>query len=182
MASLSDFSSSELELVVGLPYKVGVFVSHADDEDGEIDDDKEMAALEACLKAIASLHEDKPFTSEVMRQCMSMRSDWPRWAAQSFHVTDEAAKASALLSARVSESEAKNYKAALMEIATTVAQAYGEFGDFDDNDSSGGLFGGLVSKISDTLSSLSADDANHPMNVSASEDHAIEALRVALQG
>ena len=63
MTTLSDFSASELELLVSLPYKVGVYVSHADDEDGEVDDEREMAALESCIKAIASLREDKPFAS-----------------------------------------------------------------------------------------------------------------------
>jgi len=181
MASLSDFSASELELLVSLPYKVGVFVSHADDEDGELDDDKEMGALEACIKAIAALHADKPLTADIMRQSLSMRMDWPRWAAQSFHVPDEARRAMALMQAKASETEQKNYASALIEIATTVAQAYGEFGEFDDDDTSGSVFGGLVSKISGALSSLTSDDAAHPMNVSAAEDTALEALRGALK-
>jgi len=180
MASLSGFSASELELLISLPYKVGVFVSHADDADGEIDDDKEMAALEACIKAIARLHDDKPLTADIMRQSLSMKTEWPRWAAQSFHVPDEARQAVVLLQGHASETEVKNYCAALVEVATTVAQAYGEFGEFDDEDTSGGIFGGLVSKISGTLSSLSADDANHPMNVSAAEDNALAQLKSAL--
>ncbi len=181
MTTLSDFSASELELLVSLPYKVGVYVSHADDEDGEVDDEREMAALESCIKAIASLREDKPFASETMNQALNMKSEWPRWAAQSFNVPDEAAQAKALLASRASESETKNYCAALMEIATTVAQAYGEFGEFDDEES-GGLFGSIVGKITSSLSALSSEDANHPMNVSAAEDTAISALRNALKG
>lgn len=100
---------------------------------------------------------------------------------QSFNVPDEAAQAKALLASRASESETKNYCAALMEIATTVAQAYGEFGEFDDEES-GGLFGSIVGKITSSLSALSSEDANHPMNVSAAEDTAISALRNALKG
>ena len=181
MTSLSDFSGSELELIASLPYKVGVFVSHADDADGETDDEKEMAALEACIKAIAGLHDDQPFTAEVLGQTLSMKTEWPRWAAQSFNVPDAAREGAVLLQGRASESEFKNYCAALMEIASTVAQAYGEFGEFDDDDSSGGVFSGLVSKIAGGLSSLSADDDNHPMNVSAAEDTAINVLRDALK-
>ncbi len=180
MASISDFSGSELELLACLPYKVGVFVSHADDADGEVDDDKEIAALETCIKVIARLHEGKPFTSEVMKQTLAMKTEWPRWAAQSFNAAEDARNASSLLQGRVSEAECKNYRGALMEIASTVAQAYGEFGEFDEEDSSGGIFGGLVGKIAGTLSSLSADDANHPMNVSAAEDSALAELKSAL--
>ena len=178
MTSISEFSGSELELLISLPYKVGVFVSYADDEDGERDDEKEMAALEACIKAIARLHEDKPFTAEVMQQTLAMKSEWGNWAAQSFGTPDAAGQAAALLSARASDTEQKNYKAALMEIASTVAQAYGEFGEFED-ESEGGL-AGLIGKITGGLSKLSGDDADHPMNVSAAEDSAIEQLRAAL--
>ncbi len=182
MTTLDDFSSSELELLSSLPYKVGVYVSHADDEGGEEDDEREMDALESCIKAIASLNDDKPFAAEAMRQTLAMRSEWPRWAAQNFKVPEEAAQAKALLAGRANEQECKNYCAALMEIATTVAQAYGEFGEFDDDDEGGGLFGSIVGKITSTLSGVSADDANHPMNVSAAEDTAINTLRNALKG
>ena len=178
MTSVSDFSASELELIASLPYKVGVFVSYADDEDGERDDEKEMAALEACIKAIAGLHEDKPFTADVMRQTLAMKTEWAGWAAQSFQVPEAASQAVALLQSRASETEQKNYKAALMEIATTVAQAYGEFGEFED-ECEGGL-SGLIGKITGGLSKITSDDADHPMNVSAAEDSAIEQLRSAL--
>lgn len=181
MTTLADFSASELELIASLPYKVGVYVSHADDEGGEEDDEREMDALESCMKAIASLHEDKPFTSEAIRQTMVMRSEWPRWAAQSFNVPEEAAQAKVLLAGRANEQETKNYCIALMEIATTVAQAYGEFGEFEDHEKTG-LFGSIVGNITKKLSGLSEDDANHPMNVSAAEDNAITALRAALKG
>ncbi len=181
MSTLSDFSDTERELLVCLPYKVGVFVSHADDEDGEIDDEKEMAALEACIKAIVGLHEDKPFTAEVMRQTLAMKENWPQWAAQSWGVPDEVARAVSILRAQASESELKNYRASLMEVAATVAQAYGEFGEFEDEDSSGGLFGGLVGKITGGLAKLGADDDNHPMNISAAEDTALSQLRSALK-
>ncbi|MEZ5814095.1 MAG: hypothetical protein R3E13_05145 [Alphaproteobacteria bacterium] len=180
MTSLSDFAASERELLLSLPYKVGVFVSHADDVDGEHDDEKEMGALEACIKAIARLHEDKPLSAEIMRGCLSEKAQWPRWAAQSFNTPEAAREAAILLEARASESEFKNYRGALMEIATTVAQAYGEFDAFDEGESGGGFFGGLVSKIAGGFSALSADDVNHPMNVSAAEDGALAELRAAL--
>lgn len=181
MTSLADFTASELELIASLPYKVGVYVSHADDEGGEDDDEREMDSLESCMKAIASLQEDKPFTAEAIRQTMVMRSEWPRWAAQSFKVPEEAAQVKALLAGRANEQETKNYCRALMEIATTVAQAYGEFGEFEEEDE-GGVFGSILGKITSKLSGMSADDANHPMNVSAAEDNAINTLREALRG
>lgn len=183
MTSVSDFSASELELLASLPYKVGVFISHADDEDGEIDDEKEIAALEACINAIAGLHEDKPFTAEVMQQTLQMKTEWPRWAEEGIFQTPKyAQQAVVLLQGRASEQELKNYRSSLVQIATTVAQAYGEFGEFDDDDTSGGLFGGIVSKLSSAVASITADDDNQPMNVSAAEDTALAELKAALRG
>lgn len=182
MSTLADFSDEERALLVCLPYKVGVFIGHADDVEGEQDDDREMAALETCIRAIAGLHADKPFTSEVFAQTLAMKDEWAGWAAQSWHVPDEARAAVASLRARASEGTLKNYRAALMEIATTVAQAHGEFGQFDeDEDTSGGIFGGLVSKITQGLARLGEDDADHPMNISASEGGALSQLREALK-
>lgn len=183
MTSISDFSGSELELIISLPYKAGVFISHSDDEDGEVDDEKEMSALASCIQAIAKLHDDKPFTAEVMGQTLAMKSEWARWAEEGIFQTPKyAQQAVALLNGRASEQEVKNYRAAILQIATTVAQAYGEFGEFDDEDSGGGLFSGLASKISGALSSLNADDDNQPMNVSAAEEAALAELRAALKG
>lgn len=147
MSSLSDFSDTDRALLVCLPYKVGVFVSYADDEGGERDDKQEMDRLEECIMAIAGLHISKPFTAEIMRETVEMREQWSQWAAQSWHVPEEAEQAVKVLKSRVSDEELKNYRAALMEIATTVAQAYGEFGEFDDPDEGGGIFGSILAKL-----------------------------------
>ena len=42
-------------LIIALPYKVGVWMSHTDDVEGELDDEREMKALEHILKSIAHL-------------------------------------------------------------------------------------------------------------------------------
>jgi len=181
MSSLADFSDDERALLVCLPYKVGVFVSYADDESGERDDEREMDRLEECIMAIACLHVSKPFTAEIMRETVEMRDKWPQWAAQSWHVPEEAEKVVNILKSRVSDEELKNYRAALMEIGTAVAEAYGEFGEFDDPDEGGGIFGSILTKITKNLSGLTQDDENHPMNISAAEDSALSQLRSALK-
>ena len=64
----------------------------------------------------------------------------------------------------------------LVEIATSVAQAYGEFGVEEEQDE--GFFSGLMKKIAGGISD--GGEANHPMNVSAAEDSAIERIKNAL--
>lgn len=80
-----------------------------------------------------------------------------------------------------SESEFKAYRTTLIEIATTVAQAHGEFNSFDAPAEEKTGFGALVGKIVSGFSDLSKDDDNHPMNVSAAEDSAITELKQILK-
>lgn len=180
MTLLSDFPDEQRELIVALPYVVGLNLSYADDADGEVDDEREMKALENCIKAIAKMHEKQPFVSAVMAETLARKSDWAKWEGHVFQAPKMARQAMQAVLQIGSEAEAKNYRAALMEIASTVAKAFGEFGEFEDEPEPG-FFGGLVSKLVGGLSAISEDDANHPMNVSAAEDSAIEALRQALK-
>lgn len=46
MAQLSSFSGEQAERLIALPYKIGLWISFADDEAGEGDDKKELEALE----------------------------------------------------------------------------------------------------------------------------------------
>ena len=181
MTALSEFLPEHQNILIGLPYKVGMYMSHADDAHGEVDDEREVKALERCIRAIAGLHEDKPLTSEIMRACLASKEEWDVWGNHSFNAPDAARQAVEILTAKASEQELKNYREALMEIATTVAQAYGEFGEFDEEDEGGGL-SGLLGKITSKLSGMSAEDKDHPMNVSASEGEALMVLRAALGG
>lgn len=180
MTHISEFSAEEVECLISLPYKVGLYISYADDEHDEDDDDKEKDALEASIKAVAGLYEEKPFIQSVAEQTLALKSEWPRWATGAFQVEAEAQKAVSLLSSKASKDELKAYRTMLVEIATTVAQAHGEFNSFDAEEQKSG-FGALVGKIVSGFSGIDKDDDNHPMNVSAAEDSAIETLKQALR-
>jgi hypothetical protein len=174
MAQLSSFTAEEAELLVSLPYKVGIWVSHADDVEGEGDDERESKALQSCIKAIAKLHQDQPLIAEIMAETLRRRTHWSDWAENSFHAPSDAQKAVMALRAKGSSANLKHYRAALMEIAAAVARAHSEFGAFDEAESEG-----IFSKIAGTFKSLS--DADHPTNVSASEDSALSKLAAALK-
>ncbi len=180
MASLSMFSSDEQEIIVSLPYKVGVYVSHAEDEEGEMDDEREMRALEHCLKSIARLHEDKPFIQEVAKQTLSRKGDWARWTDQSFHALKQAEQISDVMFRTLGKQGFKQYRALVMEVAGAVARAYGEFGDWDDEESEG-FFKNVINTVVTGFSNLSQDDKNHPMNVSPAEEGALSDLSKALR-
>jgi hypothetical protein len=168
----------ESQLIVGLPYRVGVWMSHTDDVEGEIDDQREMSALEHILDSIATGQNNSAFVQEVARSTLGSKDHWERWAAQSFDILGDCEKAIELLKANVNDNDLKDYKATLMEIATIVAQAHGEFGEFEDEEEG---FGAMLGKVIGRFSSMSKSDANHPMNVSPAEGSALSRLAKALR-
>jgi hypothetical protein len=179
MTQLSALQPADAALLISLVYKVGIWVSHADDVDGERDDEREIQALESGIRAIAKLHENKPFTSEIAREALKRKSDWAKWTDESMSAPNDARRAVKLLQSAVSEAESKDYRAFLMEIAGAVARAHGEFGAFDDEPEGG--IAGLMGKIASGFKGMASDDKNHPMNVSAAEDSALSTLAAALK-
>lgn len=180
MTTLSTFDDNEQALLISLPYKAGMYVSHAEDEEGEQDDEKEMRALEHCLKSIAKLHEDRPFVYAVTTATLSERDQWNMWADDSFKAPEDAKKVMAILRAKSTPKDFKQYRSMIMQISATVARAYGEFGDNWDDDDEEGFFKNVINKVVDGFSSLSDEDNDHPANISPAEESALSALSKAL--
>jgi hypothetical protein len=175
MTSLADFTKEEADLIVSLPYKAGMWVSHSEDQDGESDDTHENKALTTCLRHFAKMGDGKPLFAQIIKEALRSEDKWADWADQSFTLIEDIQKAVPILRGKASVDEIKLIKRSLMEIGTAVAQSSDEYGD---DSASEGIFGKILSKFSN----LADHDAGHPMNVSASEDSALEKLRAALKG
>lgn len=175
MTSLSDFSDEQRVLLSSLLYKVGMWMSHADDTEGERDDDLEERALEQIITEVSKHHEDMPFVHQIARITLESKDKWPVWADYNFHVLDECKQAMTLLKAQAGERVYKNYRKTLLEIAQTVAEASGEFAAIEEQSNG---FGALVGKISSMFGK--DDDTPHAMNISAAEDSHLMQLVGAL--
>ncbi len=174
MAQLSVFTEEDAELIISLPYRVGMHVSYAEDEDGEKDDEQEMRALEMCVREIARVHEGQELTKEIAAAILNSKDKWETWSQGVFNIEPQCEKAIVALKTKAGKEEVKDYIKMTLDIATSVAQAYGEFGEEQVEK---GFFGKIVAAVT----SVSADDAAHPMNVSAAEDTAISNIAKALK-
>ncbi len=179
MTQLSCFSDEEIKLIVSLPYRVGMNISYADDEEGERDDEREMRALEACVSEVAKHQEGDSLTKEVAQKILDSKSEWSLWSQGVFNIEPLCEKSVLALKSHASDDEIRDYIKMVIEIATTVAEAYGEFGEEEEPDK--GFFAKAASKIAGRFAGMADDDANHPMNVSASEDDAISSIVNALK-
>lgn len=181
MADLSEFSDEEQKLLVSLPYKVGAWISQSDDVGGDQDDEMEMQALHDVISGLSKLHEDMPFVHKIAAHTLASRELWPIWANQTFNVPEECGQTMVLLQKRAEERAVKNYASILMQIAYSVAEAWGEFGDMEDQSAAG--LGAVVGKITGLFSRGERDVAKgsgHAANISASEDSCIMQLSEVL--
>lgn len=182
MSALAQLSASECELLYSLPYRAGLFISHADDVDGGADDAAELQALQEAMKAVAGLETHAGVTAEIFNQCLRLRSEWPRWEAKAFTTPEDAKAARMMMVQKFGEPTARDFSAALMEVGTSVARAAGEYDRFEDHArQADGFLGALMQKIVGGFAGLAEDDSGHPMNVSAAEDTALATLARALK-
>jgi hypothetical protein len=174
---LNIFTDEQRTLLVSLPFKAGICISHADDIEGEDDDVQERKALEICLREIVKSYEGEAFVSGIVEETLRRRDEWAAWSEKSWSTPEEARKVAAFLHGTVPKKLFFSYGKMITEIASAVARAFGEYGSFDDNDAREGFF----AKIIGGFRIMSGDDPGHPMNVSASEDEMIAALATAFR-
>ena len=176
MTALSDLQPEDRGLLVGLLYRAGVWMSHADDEHGEADDRREMKALAHIIKSIAKVHESSAFVQDAARETLAHHEQWPSWAEHAFDILADCEKAYATLKFTVTDDDRKDYCQTLLHIAETVAAAYGEFGQGADDDEE--TLAGFLGKVVGRLKGEEQDSGF--MNISPAEEDALERLRVAL--
>ncbi len=180
MTDLSSFSEAERLVIASLPYKVGIWVSHAEDEEGEEDDHNEIQALHRCVTEIVRSHEDNAFIQSVMREMLTQKQRWGDWADEAFHVIRQIGQVKPALQRHLSEAEYKSFCKVLIEIAIVVAEAHGEFGDWGDEPEEG-VFSSFLGKVKERFSAMTDSTQANPMNISAAEEASIKELKAVLK-
>lgn len=183
MTALSNLPDDVALSIIALPFKAGMWVSHADDVDGEADDDNEMRALEKGIPAIARLHGDSPLVQDVAQALIRNKSRWDGWTEECFFIAKQAPDIMQAVKTHFGLDEAKVFKRYILELAKMVAEAHGEFAAFDDMDEGkkDSFFSGMVGKFVGALAMMGDADQSHPANISPSEKSAMSQLSAALK-
>lgn len=164
------------DLVVGLLYRAGTWISQMEDSEGETDDSREEKTVAGILESLAE-NAPSPFLRAVASRALELKDRWPVWAEDSFDIIPDVIKAAGLLRRLLPEKEYRLYKKAVLKVATEVAQAGTEFGIDSQPESEGGFFGKLMSKFRP----VDQYDEGHPVNVSPGEDSALNRLARTLR-
>lgn len=129
MRLLAKFSEEQRNLLVALPYRVGLWLSRCDSTGGSESDDAEINALRSIITGFSEDFLKSEFVEEIMRETVSRKDMWPEWEKDTDNVPGECTKAVEVVAAQLEEKDTASFKQNLMEIAMTVALAYREFDD-----------------------------------------------------
>lgn len=180
MSALSLFSPEERDFLIGLFYRTGLYISHADDDGTtQRDDEKETKALLSVLNFLSGRKKYGEMVSELAAEAAHQNKSWKRWAQQEESFLDDAAKAAKMISTRFNKDDVLHFKKALMLVGSYVAKSYREEADYAQEEA--GIFGELGEKITAMMTAITDRQSHDEMSVSPAEYDALHALHKALK-
>jgi hypothetical protein len=180
MSELGRFVPEDRDLLVGLPFRVGNWISHIDDEDLEIESEiKEHARMVQMLNKLARAEGMAPLICELAEETLRREASWSRWEAASDDLLDDVRRAVKLLKDQGTPDESASLRRALMTIGTAVARAVRE--NPEHGEKAEGGFSWLSEKIGRALMAVTESSAYADLNISPAEDTALTELLEALK-
>lgn len=177
MTHITAFSAQEADVIAALLVQAAINVSHAEDEDGERDDELELRALESSLREISKIESRPEIIRQLAKHALDSKDKWGTWSQGVYNIEPLCVKAMTIFKVKTSKDEAREYVSAVVDVATSVAQAYGEFGI--EPDAPKGALDAAVKKIFGRFGKK--NEADHPMNVTPAEESCIETISKALK-
>lgn len=177
MTYLSKLPQDIQELVVRLPFRVGLYISESDKTGGSESAEAERKALENIVTFYVEDTVKGEFAHEVMNETLRQKSKWTSWGCDLGLVDEECLKISQALVGVLDMKEIVAFKQNLIEIAFVVAQAYREF---DQSASAGQKFQVYISlflrRLRAVFTGESVSSNEELLNISPAERSAIKLL------
>jgi argonaute-like protein implicated in RNA metabolism and viral defense len=161
-------SASESDLIVKLPFRVGLWMSRTDDAPGLLDDKLERAKLKDVITKVAKFHESSSIVRTTLAKTLSQAGKWADWSAGLDTVLADCETGLQVIKAQGGEEDMKVYRAVLMQTAICVAEAFQE--ELPD----------IKTATSNIPVPRSANDMGIPENISKKEKKALDDLKAAL--
>ena len=180
MSELERFLPADQDLLVGLFYRVGRWMSDIDDTDaGANSEKKEEAQMFGILTKLSQSKNVGVLCNEIASEALRQKGSWARWSKKVDTVIDDVVKAKSLIKGQGTHEEFNLFGRSLVSIATSVARAYREASDAEIEKS--GLLGWLSDKKANMALALLDPQAHKDLNVSPAEDSALTELIDALK-
>ncbi len=174
MGNLSTFVPEDRDFLVGVFYKVGVWISHIDDDGEDNADSEEEKVLMRVFDRLSKKYKTTPLISQLTAEAGRQTSNHARWMGDSEEAVAHAVKGAEMIKAQMGIEDLKAYRMALQETGRSVATAFRE-----GEDESAQTFS---SKIKNVLLKIRNKGMHDAQNISPTEDTALielfDALRV----
>lgn len=176
--ALGNFLPEEQDLVIGIFFRIGYWISHIDDTDvSDKSEQLEQKQLLAALNKVANSKGAAELVQEIAGEAVRRAGDQARWLRNEDRMLDDVTAAVKLVHSNGSDDDFKSFRKSLMFVATSVARAYRE--EPDNVEQEKGL-SGLLERAGQMLGAVSDREAYKDMNISPAEDSALHELAQAI--
>ncbi|HRC27226.1 MAG TPA: hypothetical protein PKX87_07340 [Alphaproteobacteria bacterium] len=173
----SALTEREAQILIRLPFRVGVWISSSDTTGGAEAEARELKTLETIVSSYAQEYLKSEFVQKLMERTFSAKADWSRWTQGVERVPEECAQLMMRLESLLSARELAAFRENLVDIALAVAMVYREeSGSTDTPVSSGGFLDSALR----VLGFGRAQEESH-VNISLAERKALRQLAAALK-
>lgn len=177
---LDQLSAQQRTLIVSMPYRAGLWVSHSDDEGGDEAHEKELTALANLIDGFSQQVFGSEMLQYIMHQTLARKDEWESWSGDIDKVPEECKQALEILRAHVDEKDVKVYAMRLMELGEAVAVAFREHDDPVGAGKLKLLATYLLSRVKARLKKVPVKSFDEFLNISAEERKALNRLAGAL--
>lgn len=181
MDVLDKLSPDQRTLIISLPYRVGLWVSHSDDTGGDEAQDKELTALSNILQGFSAQVFGSELIQYVMDETTKRKDSWPEWNNNVENVPEDCKRALEALRQYTEEKEVKAYAQRLIEIGEAVALAFREYEDQSFSDQLKVYASYIMTKIRSKLTKQPVKSFEQFLNISMNERRALATLASALE-
>lgn len=126
MSFLDNLTASQREMVISLPYRVGLWVSGSDLVGGGDSVQRELQALTAVLHGFAEETFGSETIQRIISETLKRRDKWAHWATQMDSVPEDCETAIDLMRDHSDLKDVNAFRNHLMEIGEAVALAFQE--------------------------------------------------------
>lgn len=178
MTGLGNFLPEEQDLLIGIFYRTGFWISHIEDTDVSEDSEQiEQRQMIAALKRISVAKGATDLVKELATEALRRSGDQARWLADADRLMADVTKAAELVRGQGTEDDYRSFCKSVMFAATSVARAYRE--EPEHGEKSGG-FARLIEKAGSLLGAVTDNEAHKDLSISPAEDTALHELSEAL--
>lgn len=175
---LGNFLPQEQDLLIGIFFRVGYWISHIDDTDvSEASEQQEQKQMIASLKKVAGSKAATDLIKEIAEEAVRRSGDQKRWLSLEDHLLRDVTRSVALIHSNGTDEDFKSFRKSIMYVATSVARAYREEADQNGDE---GTFAKLMEKATNMLTAVSDHEGYKDMNISPAEDTALHELAEAI--